>query len=188
MSDDSPTYRVLSTETVYQGRALGVRVDHVAMAEGSEAVREVAVVDDAVAIVALDGDRRVCLLRQYRHPFGEYLLELPAGKMDVDGEAPLATARRELQEEAALSSDRWRELTCFQNSVGWSTERTHVFLAEAVRAGAAPDFLATHEEADMEVAMVPLDEALRMVNVREISDAKTIIGLLLANETLGIDR
>lgn len=165
------------------------------MSDGDTVAREVVVVDDAVAIVALDDRRRVCLLEQYRHPLARRLLELPAGKIDVAGESPLQTARRELREEAGLASDRWSVLCTFENSAGWTTERTHVLLAqdlgaaeEAVGDDATGDsgagFVAVHEEADMGMSMVPLDVALEMVDAGEISDAKTLVGLLLAARRL----
>lgn len=184
MTGDQSAYRVSSSETVYDGRTVAVRVDEVSMPDGSHAEREVVVVADAVAVVALDGLRRVCLIAQYRHPLGERVLELPAGKRDVAGEAPLDTARRELGEEADLRTSRWRELGCFLNSVGWTTEKTQLFLAQDVVGGARGDFATSGEEADLEVRMVALSEALGMIDAGEITDAKTIVGLLLTSRVL----
>lgn len=182
-------YEVRSTSTAYEGERATVRVDEVAMPDGEMASREVVVVDDAVAIVGLDHRNRVCLLEQYRHPLGRRLLELPAGKIDVEGESPLQTARRELREEAGLASERWSVLCTFENSAGWTTERTHVLLAEDVVAAADEEdgdgdrdgaFVAVHEEADMRMSVLPLDVALEMADAGEITDAKTLVGLLLA--------
>lgn len=184
---DPAPYELLSSTTAYEGERAKVRVDEVSMPDGSQARREVVVVEDAVAVIALDDRRRVCLLEQYRHPLRRRLLELPAGKTDVAGESPLQTARRELREEAALASQRWSELGSFENSAGWTTERTHVLLAEDVFAERDEEFSATHEEADMGVSMVPFGEALEMVDKGEITDAKTIIGLLLVTRRLGFD-
>ncbi len=187
------SYEVRSSRTAYEGERATVRVDEVAMPDGDTVEREVVVVDDAVAIVALDDRRRVCLLEQYRHPLAQRLLELPAGKIDVEGESPLQTARRELREEARLASERWSVLCAFENSAGWTTERTHVLLAEdVVAAGEEEDgngdgdggFAAVHEEADMQLSMVPLDVALKMADAGEITDAKTLVGLLLATRRL----
>jgi len=187
MTANTSSYEVLSSSPAYASERLAVRVDTLSMPDGSRAPREVVVVDDAVAVVAIDDRQRVCLLGQYRHPIGERVLELPAGKMDVAGESPGETAKRELAEEAKLGSEEWSELTCFLNSAGWTTERTHVFLAE--RVFAAPDiageFVATGEEADLKVSMVPLEECLGMIDTREIVDAKTIVGLLIAARKLG---
>jgi 8-oxo-dGTP pyrophosphatase MutT (NUDIX family) len=179
-------YGVLSSTTAYEGERARVRVDEVSMPDGSRARREVVVVEDAVAVVALDEHRRVCLLEQYRHPLRRRLLELPAGKMDEEGESPLQTAQRELREEAALASRRWSELTSFENSAGWTTERTHVLLAEDVFAEQDEEFSASHEEADMGIAMVPFGKTLEMIDTSEITDAKTIVGLLLAGRRLGL--
>jgi 8-oxo-dGDP phosphatase len=180
MTESASSYEVLSSRSPYEGAKVAVRVDTLAMPDDSVAEREVVMVDDAVAVVALDDRRRVCLLRQYRHPFGARVLELPAGKLDVEGEPPLRAAQRELEEEAKLRAEKWSELTCFLNSAGWTTERTHLFLAEGIRAGGGDGFVASGEEADLEIAMVPLDECLEMIDRREIVDAKTIAGLLLA--------
>lgn len=184
MTERASSYAVLSSRSPYQGAKVAVRVDTLAMPDDSTAEREVVVVDDAVAVVALDDRRRVCLLRQYRHPFGERVLELPAGKMDVAGESPLQTARRELEEEAKLRCEDWSKLTCFLNSAGWTTERTHLFLAEGVSASNGGGFVATGEEADLEIEMVPLTKCLEMIDAQEIVDAKTITGLLLTARRL----
>jgi 8-oxo-dGDP phosphatase len=186
MTAEESSYEVLSSSPAYASERLTVRVDTLSMPDGSRAPREVVVVDDAVAVVAIDDQRRVCLLEQYRHPFSERVLELPAGKLDVQGESPLAAAKRELAEEAELGSEEWTELTCFRNSAGWTTERTHVFLAKCAFASrdAASEFVATGEEADLKVSMVALDECLEMIYTRVIVDAKTIVGLLLAARRL----
>src|SRR5262249_1770630 len=113
---DSPSYEVSSSATAYDGDRVAVRIDTVSMPDGSPGPREVVVVDDAVGIVAVDDRRRVCLLSQYRQPFGERLLEIPGGKLDVAGESPLEAGRRELGEEAGLRSEEWHVLTCFLNS------------------------------------------------------------------------
>jgi ADP-ribose pyrophosphatase len=181
------TYEALSSTTAYEGERATVRADLVSMPDGTPARREVVVVDDAVAVVALDEHGRVCLLEQYRHPLRRRLLELPAGRMDVAGESPLQTAQRELREETGLASQRWSELSSFENSAGWSTERTHVLLAEQVFAAEKDDgFAAADEESDMRMSMVPFGQALRMVEAREITDAKTIVGVLLAARRLDI--
>jgi 8-oxo-dGTP pyrophosphatase MutT (NUDIX family) len=188
MTAEESSYEVLSSSPAYASERLTVRIDTLSMPDGSRAPREVVVVDDAVAVVAMDERRRVCLLEQYRHPFGERVLELPAGKLDVPGESPLAAAQRELAEEAELGSGEWTELTCFLNSAGWTTERTHVFLAERAFASrdAASEFVATGEEADLKVTMVALGECLEMIDTQKIVDAKTIVGLLLVKRRLGL--
>lgn len=173
-------FETVSSETVYEGFST-VRVDEVRMPDGSTAEREYVVHDDAVAVVPVMDDGSVLLLKQYRHPIGRYVLEIPAGKMDEEGESPAETGRRELREEVGYTADELVHLVTFENSAGWSDERTHVFLARGLREAAPPeDFEAQHEEADMEVVRLPFAEARAQAERGEIGDAKTLIGLLLA--------
>lgn len=178
-------YRVTSSRITHKGMLSNVRVDAVVMPDGDTAEREVVEHANAVGVVALDDQERVVLLRHYRHVLGERMVEIPAGKLDVDGEAPADAARRELVEETGLVAGELVELLHFANSGGWSDESTTLYLTPDARPGAAADdFVAAHEEADLEVFRVPLDEALAMIDRGEISDAKTVIGLLLAHRRL----
>lgn len=174
-------YEILDSETVYEGHLGRVRVDEVRMPGGGTAAREIAEHLDAVAIVPLHDDRTVVLVRQYRHAVGGPLLEIPAGLLDVDGELPEEAAARELAEEAGLAAGRLERLTRFHNSAGWSDESTIVYLARDLREQAPPDaFEAADEEAELEVVRLPLAEAVAQVRSGAISDAKTVVGLLLA--------
>ncbi len=173
-------FEVESSEIAYRGFST-VRVDRVQMPDGTVATREIVEHPDAVAVVALDAEGNVVLLRQYRHAVGAATLEVPAGILDVDGEAPEEAARRELLEETGLAAGAMERLVAFQNSGGWTDERTTVYLARDVEPGETPqDFTATAEEADMEVLRLPLTEAVAMAAAGEITDAKTLVGLLLA--------
>jgi ADP-ribose pyrophosphatase len=135
----------------------------------------------AVAVVAIDDDDRVVLLRQYRHPVGEQLWELPAGLRDADGEPPLATAKRELAEETQLSADRWSLLTTTYSSPGFCDEQVITFLAEGLRPAERPDgFVVEHEEAVMTVERVPLADAVQWVFDGTVRNATGVIGLLAA--------
>lgn len=150
------------------------------MPDGSLARREIVEQTRAVAVVPLDDAGRVTLVRQYRHAVGKRLLELPAGKLDVEGEQPLAAAQRELAEEAKLAADRWEILIEFHNSPGWTDESTLVYLATGLRETASPDgFEAAHEEAEIEIVRVTLHQAVTMIRQGELTDAKTVIGVLL---------
>jgi len=174
-------FRVLSSETVYEGRVITLRRDTVAMPGGGSSVREVVHHPGAVAVVAIDDDDRVVMLRQYRHPVGTRLRELPAGLRDADGEPPLATARRELAEEAQLSAERWSLLTTTYSTPGFCDEMVLVYLAEGLRPAERPDgFTVEHEEADMTVERVPLADAVQLVFDGEIRNAIAVIGLLAA--------
>src|SRR3712207_4766857 len=105
------TYEVKSSRVAYRSAFLHVRVDEVVMPDGTVRRREVVETQPAVAVVALDDQGVVTLVRQYRHPLGKRVLEVPAGKLDVEGEEPLTAARRELAEETGLEASRWELLT-----------------------------------------------------------------------------
>lgn len=181
-------YQVQSTQITHRGQLSTMRVDAVVMPDGSVAEREIVEHDSAVAVVAVDPDGHAVLIRHYRHAVGVRLLEIPAGKLDVDGEAPVDAARRELAEEVGLEADALLELIHFRNSAGWSTEATTVYLARDARPCATPEgFTAEHEEADLEIVRMPLPDALRRIDAGEITDAKTVIGLLLADRHLSND-
>lgn len=179
----SSWFETVSSRVVHEGFST-VRIDEVRMPDGSTVEREIVEHVSAVAVVpVVDGD--VLLLRQYRHAVGGYVLEIPAGILDVDGEDPAEAARRELAEEIHHEAAELRELMCFQNSSGWTDETTTVYLGTDLRPVDPPDdFAAQAEEADMEVVRLPLAVALDEVRVGRISDAKTVIGLLLAADRL----
>jgi ADP-ribose pyrophosphatase len=174
-------YRLLSSEPVYSGRVISLVKDTVAMPGGGDSVREVVHHPGAVAVVALDDDDSVVLLRQYRHPVGGYLWELPAGLRDADGEPPLETARRELAEEVLLAAERWSLLVTYFSSPGFCDERISVYLAEGLSAAERPEgFTVEHEELDMTIDRVPLADAVRRVFAGEIRNPAAVVGLLAA--------
>ncbi len=174
-------YDVVSSEPVYQGRVISLVKDTVAMPGGGDSVREVVHHPGAVAVVAIDDDDCVVLLKQYRHPVGRHLWELPAGLRDADGEPPLETAKRELAEEVQLAAERWSLLTTSFSSPGFCDELVLVYLAEGLSDAESPDgFEAEHEELDMTVERVPLDEAVQWVFDGTVRNAAAVIGLLAA--------
>jgi ADP-ribose pyrophosphatase len=174
-------YRLLGTETVYEGRVISLELATVAMPGGGDSVREIVRHPGAVAVVAVDDQDRVVLVRQYRHPFGLSLWELPAGLRDADGEPPLETAKRELAEEAQLSAARWSLLTTSYSSPGFCDEQVLIYLAEELSDADRPEgFVVEHEELDMTVERVPLDDAVQRVFDGDIRNASAVIGLLAA--------
>jgi 8-oxo-dGTP pyrophosphatase MutT (NUDIX family) len=174
-------YAVRASETVYEGHVFSLHRDTVAMPGGGDSVREVVRHPGAVAVVALDDEDRVLLLRQYRHPVGGYLWELPAGLRDADGEPPLATAKRELAEEAGLAAERWSLLITSYSTPGFCDEQVLIYLAEGLSDADRPaGFTVEHEELDMTVERVPLDEAVGRVFTGGIRNASAVIGLLAA--------
>ena len=174
-------YRVLASETVFEGHVFSLHRDTVAMPGGGDSVREVVRHPGAVAVVALDDEERVVLLRQYRHPVGRYLWELPAGLRDADGEPPLETAKRELAEETLLAAGRWSLLVSVNNSPGFSDELVQVYLAEDLSAVDRPaGFTVEHEEADLTVERVPLRDAVQRVFDGDIRNSSAVAGILAA--------
>ncbi len=174
-------FEVQASEPVYEGRVIALRRDTVAMPGGGTSVREIVHHPGAVVVVALDDDDRVVLLRQYRHPVGRHLWELPAGLRDADGESPLATAKRELAEEAELAADRWSLLTTTYSSPGFCDELVLVYLAEGLAPVSRPEgFVVEHEELDMTVERVPLADAVQRIYDGDIRNASAVIGLLAA--------
>jgi ADP-ribose pyrophosphatase len=160
-----------------------LRTDQVRMPDEELARRDVVEHPGAVAIVALDDDGQVLLIRHYRHPAGHLLWEIPAGIRDVPGEPPRVTAQRELLEEAGYRASHWRELADFFSSPGILTERIQVFLArglswvpESERGGHAPE----HEEAHLLVRWVPLHQAIRLFLAGDLHNGVTAVGILSA--------
>ena len=146
--------------------------------DGQEFERDIVHHPGAVAVVPLHDDGTVTLVRQYRASLDADLLELPAGLRDVEGEADETAAARELQEEAGLRATELRRLVGFHNSPGFCDEEVGVFLATGLHE--VPDDRQGTEEELMTLERVPLEDALAMVDDGRITDAKTIIGLLLA--------
>ena len=180
-------YRVVESRTVFDGAIISLHQDTVAMPGGSDSVRDVVRHPGAVAVVALDDEDRVVLLRQYRHPVGRYLWELPAGLRDEDGEPPLATAKRELAEEVELSAARWSLLTTHFSSPGFCDEMVLVYLAEDLSPAGRPDgFTVEHEELDMTIERVPLADAVQRVFDGDVRNAAAVVGLLAAAQARAV--
>ncbi len=185
MSEAPAWFETLSSETRYTGYSQ-VIVERVRTPDGETVEREVVRHDDAVAVVPVLDDGRVLLLKQYRQPLRAHVLEIPAGKMDVDGESAEDVAHRELAEETGHGARDLRHLTTFLNSAGWCTERTHVYLGTGVHPVDAPaGFVPKAEEAAMELVPFDVDAALDAVRAGQLTDSKTVIGLLLAAPHLG---
>ena len=156
-----------SAERVWDGRLLGLTVER-----WGDNEREIVEHPGAVAIVAVDGEGCVALVRQLREATRTYLLELPAGTAEP-GEEPLETARRELKEECGLTGGEWRELAVFWTTPGFCRERMHLFAAEGVERGEA----APAEDEELVLVRWPVAEIDRRLG--QIEDAKTLAGLLL---------
>jgi ADP-ribose pyrophosphatase len=183
VSDGDQEYPLVGSRTVFDGAVVSLRVDTLRMSDGSEAKREIVGHPGAVSVAALDDQDRIVMVNQYRHAVRRRLDELPAGLLDVDGEAPLAAAQRELAEEAGLAADRWDVLLDLYSSPGFSDEAIRVFLARGLHEHRPDDgFVAEHEEVGMQVARVPLDEAVRRALAGEISNSSAVAGVLAVDQ------
>ena len=164
----------ISSKTVYEGRIVDVHIDEFRYDDGETAEREIVVHPGAVGIVAHD-DQSVYLVRQPREPVGEpALLELPAGKLDVDGETPLECAQRELTEEIGMRAESWSELKRFYTTPGFAQDQVTLFVATGL------ERVADHEpnpEERIEIVAWPLAEL--DAAIAKCEDSKTLIGLLL---------
>ncbi len=162
------------------------------MPDGKVAERDVVVHPGAVAVLALDALERVLLIRQYRHPVGQLLWEIPAGLRDVTGEPPWATAERELLEEAGYRARDWRVLTDYFSSPGFSTERLRIFLARDLEEVPEDerDFVPEAEEASLILAWLSLDEAITKIFAGELHNGPANLAILAgyAARSQGFDR
>lgn len=163
---------------VFAGRVWTVVRDQVRIGE-IDSVRDVVMHPGAVAVIAVDDDDRILLVRQYRHPVAMYLFEPPAGLLDVAGEPPLETARRELAEEAGVQASTWHTLVDLFNTPGGSSEAIRVYLASDLTAlpGGRPN-TGEAEEAHLPQAWVPLEEAVELVLSGAIGSPSGVAGIL----------
>jgi len=173
----------VSSAERYRGKIINVRSDTIRSPDGNTAEREVVEHPGAVGVLALDESRRVLMIRQYRHPVGRLLWELPAGLRDVAGEPVLQTARRELLEETGYRAAHWDVLVDYFSSPGIITERLRVFLARGLELVPASerDFVPENEEAHLLVDWVPLDDAVRLVLAGELHNGVAVVGILAAH-------
>jgi len=172
---------VLDSRVVHRGMIWDVVRETVELGDAGTVTREFVRHPGAVAVIALDADDAVLLLRQYRHPAGAELWEPPAGLLDVPGEDPVEAARRELAEEADLVAGSWWLLAEYLSTPGGSDEALRVYLARDL--SPVPDterHRRVAEEADMEAVWVPLDEAVAAVLAGRVRNPSTVVGVLSA--------
>ena len=167
------TEKTIDSREVFKGRIIRVRFDTVRLPNGKEGTREVVEHPGGVAILAIDSEGRVLLVRQYRYPFERVLTEIPAGKREP-GEPPFITAQRELQEEVGVTADTWTELGTLIPSPGCYGETLYLYMAQDLHFGA------THPDEDefLEPLRIPLDEAVRQCMDGTLTDAKTVAAIL----------
>ncbi len=173
---------VVASDVVYRGAVWNVRSDTVRYGDG-EIVRQYVEHPGAAAVVALDDEERIVLIQQYRHPLRLRDWEIPAGLLDVAGEPPLETARRELAEEVDLVAEHWQPLLSLRTSPGGNDEVVHVFLARGL-SDAPEAFARAEEEADMTLARVPLRDAVDAVIAGRVTNGILVASVLAAAEVL----
>ncbi|HKG18532.1 MAG TPA: NUDIX domain-containing protein [Candidatus Limnocylindrales bacterium] len=173
---------IVESDVIRRGRNLTFRVDTIERADGSRAKREIVGHPGAVAILAIDADDNVLMVRQFRVAAGRALLEVPAGTLDVDAttgavEDHALAAPRELEEETGYRAGSWRLLTSFWTAPGFATELMHLYLATDLRP-AHDDRLGPDEDERLELARVPWQNAIAAAERGEIADAKSLVALL----------
>ncbi len=163
----------ISSQQVFQGHAVNLQVDTIEKSNGGKTTREVVKHSDCVAVVVIDNQDNVLLVRQFRYPAGKALLEIPAGGIEP-GEEPINCVRRELQEEIGYLPRKIAKLGGFYAIPGYGTEYLHCYLATDL----TPSQLVAEDTEDIEVVRVPLSKIPQLIASGEICDAKTIAGLL----------
>lgn len=180
MTQDRLTETVTAREDIFSGKVIHVQKWTVELPDGGTSFREIALHRGAAAVVPIDEEGNVYLVRQYRCALGRLTLEIPAGKLDREGEDRLLCAKRELKEETGFTARSWEKLTDLATTPGFTNEVIGVYLATGLEKGeVSPD-----EDEFIDMVKLPFAEALKLVTDGKISDSKTIVGLLLAKERL----
>jgi ADP-ribose pyrophosphatase len=181
--EDELVEKLVDRQVLPGGTYLTFVRDTVLAPDGARRSRDVVLHPGAVTVVALLSDRRVILVRQYRHPAGEALLELPAGTLDILGdgsvEEPLPAARRELFEETGYNARSWRQIAEFFTAPGFATELMRLFLATDLTADST--YAGPQEDERLQIEITPLADALQQADDGTIRDAKTLVGLYLVD-------
>ena len=175
--------KMVSSQTIFDGKIIKVTLDQAQLPDGTLAAREVVYHPGGVAVLALDEDKTVYLVRQYRYPIQQLLLELPAGKLDHGAEEdPVLGAQRELSEETGLEAAEWTYLGYTLASPGFCTEKLHMYLAR----GLTRKKQHLDEDEFLDVVAMPFDELARQVLDGTITDAKTVSTTLKVKVLLGL--
>lgn len=176
IKDIPEEWEIRATDTPFRGNKTSVRRDDVVMPGGTVVTRDYQVHPGSVAVLALDAADRVLVLRQYRHPVRHKLWEIPAGLLDVPGENPLHAAQRELYEEAHVKAEDWRVLADVYTTPGGCDEAVRIFLARGVSEAEGERFAVAEEEADMELARVPLADLVRGALAGDLHNNCLVVG------------
>jgi len=165
--------KTMKCERIYEGRIINVRVDTVELPNKKYSKREIVEHPGAVGIIPVTKDKKIILVKQFRKAVEEVLLEIPAGKIESQ-EDPYKCALRELEEETGFTADSVKKLSEFYTTPGFSNEVIHIYLAENLEVGSAN----LDEDENIEIVKLSVEEVLDKIQIGEIKDAKTIIGIL----------
>jgi ADP-ribose pyrophosphatase len=169
--------KTISSDKIYNGKVINLRVDTVEIAQQGYKKREIIEHGGAVGIVAITDDKKVVLIKQFRKAVEEVLLEIPAGKLEI-GENPKDCAKRELKEETGYDAVDFKLIHKFYTSPGFSNQKVYIYLATGLTKGTLEKY------ENVEVSVIDYKEVYDMVLKNEIIDAKTSLGLLLAKELI----
>jgi ADP-ribose pyrophosphatase len=166
-------FKVTDHRVVYHGRVFDTVVDEIEYESGNKSIREVAAHPGGAVVLPLLNDGRIIFVYQFRYPLGQYIYELPAGKLESN-ESPEFCARRELEEETGYRAAKLEKLTSIYTSPGFCNEKLHIFLARDLSNGKQN---LEEGEKGLTLKFIPMKEAFHMVKTNEIVDAKSIVGL-----------
>ncbi len=171
---------VIGKESKYQGGIIDVEKWQVRLPNGETASRDVVLHIGAAAVVAVDEENRVAMVRQFRCPVNRITMEIPAGKLDAADEDPLLCAKRELEEETGLRAEHWQKLVETQTTPAFCTEKISIYMAR----GLSQHQSHTDEDEFISAEFIPLEELLLLIREGKLCDGKTVMGLLLAKDAL----
>lgn len=164
--------KTIASQSIFKGRIIEVKLDRVLLPDGNESTRELVLHAGAVAIIAIDAEDNIYLVRQYRKPLERILTEIPAGTLEA-GEDPLHCAQRELEEEVGMRAEHWQKLLSYYSAPGFCNEVLHIFLATGLTAGKSnPDC-----DEFVEAVVMPLKRAYEAISQGQIVDGKSIIAI-----------
>ena len=164
--------KTVKEQTIYDGKILKLNRDEVLLENGEKAIREVIHHSGGAGVLAIDNDENLYLVKQFRYPYHEEMLEIPAGKL-APGEDPLTCAKRELEEETGMTADKWESLGEYRPTPGYTDEKLYIFLATKLKNGSQR----LDEDEFLDVIKCDLFHAVKLIERGEITDAKTVIAI-----------
>lgn len=175
------TEKTITSKYIYEGRVVRLRFDEVELPDGSRSTREIIEHNGGVSVAAMTDNDEIILVRQYRHPYGEIIYEIPAGKIEK-GEDPFECGKRELKEEAGATAEHYELLGIDYPSPGYCGEKIYIYYADGLTFGEND----LDEGEFLDVIKVPFDKAVEMVMSDEIKDSKTQIAILKIKAKRGL--